>query len=147
MPNVTEEIFDENGLLVRRRVRLVCTDPSRTKQAMKAECDINGIMKQFERTGVITHIAKRDAYFADVSVVPDFAQAVQVVRDAEQMFLSLPAKLRLEFDNDPAKYVAFCADPANAARMVELGLVDKPPEPVIQKVEVVNQPAPAEGGA
>lgn len=137
------EIKDDAGNLVRRRVVTVCHTPSMTKQSMKAECDINGIMKRFEKTGLISHAATREAYFADVSAVPDFASAVDIVRKAEDMFMTLPAKLRAEFDNDAARYVAFCADPANHDRMVELGLIVKPAEPVVQKVEVVNNPPPA----
>lgn len=146
MPNVIEEVKDADGNVIRRRVRTVFTKPSRTKQSMKEECDINGIMRRFEKTGVITHNAKREAYFADVSEVPDFAQAIEVVRKAEEMFMTLPAKVRLKFENDPAQYVRFCADPANKDAMVELGLMDKAPEQVVQKVEVVNPQAPAEGG-
>lgn len=118
-----------------RGVRTVCVEESRTKQSMKEECDINGIMKRFERTGLITHNNVREAYFADVSEVPDFAAAVDVVRKAEEMFSSLPAKLRVFFENDSAKYVQFCADPANADKMVELGLKDPPK--VVEPVQVV----------
>lgn len=147
MPNVIQEVKDVDGNVIHRKVLFFCEGPSLTKQSFKNECDINGIMKRFERTGIITHNAKREGYFADVSVVPDFAEAVQAVRKAEDMFMSLPAKLRAEFDNDAAAYVRFCADPANKDRMIELGLMEKPVKPVVQKVEVVNQPAPAEGGA
>lgn len=127
-------------------VRLVCETPSRTKQGMKDECDINGIMKRFERTGLITHNAKREAYFDDVSAVPDFATAIETVRKAEDMFMSLPAKVRREFENDPAAYVAFCADPANREKMVELGLIDKYVKPAPVEVVVTNEPAPAPAG-
>jgi len=125
-----------------RGVRTVCLTPSRTKQSMKDECDINGIMKRFERTGTIAHLSQRQAYFADVSSVPDFAQAISVVQEADKMFMSLPAKLRKEFDNDPVKYVEFCADPANIDKMRELGIADPLPKPEVVQVQVVN-PAPA----
>nr|QJB20187.1 MAG: internal scaffolding protein [Microvirus sp.] len=146
MPNVIEEVKDADGNVIRRRVKFFTTGPSRTKQSMKAECDINGIMKRYERTGVITHLAQRQAYFADVSEVPDFAAALESVRKAEDMFMSLPAKIRKEFGNDAGAYVEFCSDPANRDRMVELGILDKPEE--VKPVEVVvTNPAPApEGG-
>lgn len=145
MPNVLEEVKDAEGNMVRRRVRFFSSKPSLTKQSMKAECDINNIMKRFERTKVVTHLNQRQAYFADVSEVPDFATALRVVEDAERMFLSLPAAIRKEFDNDATKYVQFCSDPANLPRMQELGIADKPKAPEVQKVEIVNPPAP--GGA
>lgn len=147
MNEIYDRLDPKTGEVVGRGVRTVCEDPSRTKQSMKEECDINGIMRRFERTGLITHNAQRESYFADVSEVPDFAAAVDVVRKAEEMFLSLPAKLRLQFDNDPAKYVNFCSDAANLEKMQELGLVDKPEVPPVVQVEVVNPTsAPVAGG-
>lgn len=133
--NVIYDRVNEQGEIIGRGVKTVNDEPSLTKQSMKAECDINNIMKRFERTGLITHNAARQAYFADVSEVPDFAAAVATVRKAEDMFMSLPAKLRARFDNDPAAYVAFTADPANKDEMISLGLIDK--EPVVAPVEVV----------
>lgn len=138
MPNIIEEVKDVNGSVLRRRVKFVCDGPSLTKQAMLAECDINGIMKRFEKTGIITHLAKREAYFADVSSVPDFATAIKVVEDAERMFMSLPAQVRKEFENDPVKYVEFCSNPANIDRMRELGIADKLEREPVVKVEVIN---------
>lgn len=143
MPNVIEVIKDVDDNVVRRRVRFFCEGQSLTKQSMKAECDINGIMKRFERTGLISHVVAREAYFANVSEVPDFAQAVAVVRDAENMFMSLPAKLRARFDNDAAKYVQFCGDPANYQEMMDLGLRDKPKVVEPLEVKVVNPVAPS----
>lgn len=146
MPNVIEEVKDADGNVIRRRVRFFTEGPSRTKQSMKAECDINGIMKRYEKTGVVTHLAQRQGYFADVSEVPDFDLALETVRKAEDMFMSLPAKIRKEFGNDAAAYVQFCSDPANHDRMVDLGIADKPE--VVKPVEVVvtnPAPTPAEG--
>jgi len=138
MGNVVTEIKDIDGNVVRRRVQFFCEGPSATKQSMKEECDINGIMKRFEKTGVLVHVEKRQAYFDDVSTVPDFAQAVAVVEKAREMFMSLPATIRREFDNDPASYVAFCADPANLDKMRELGIADPVVKPAPVEVVVTN---------
>lgn len=135
---MNEVYVRDNGT---RGVRTFTTDPSRTKQSMRDECDINGIMKRFERTGIVTHNAVREAYFSDVSVVPDFAEAIEIVRKAENMFMSMPAKLRAFFENDPARYVQFCSDPVNADKMVELGL--REPKPAVTPVVV----PPVGGGA
>jgi len=143
------EIYDRtdvDGVIIGRGVRLVCTTPSMTKQAMKEECDINGIMKRFERTGLINHQAAREAYFADVSEVPDFASAIAQVNKAEAMFMSLPAKLRAKFNNSAVEYVNFCSDPANRDALVDLGLVDKPaPKPAPVEVIVTNPVTPPGG--
>jgi len=135
---ITDRVDPKTGEVVGRRVQFICESPSRTKQAMKDECDINSIMKRYERTNTITHLEKRAAYFDDVSEVPDFATAIAVVSQAEDMFMSLPAVLRKEFDNDPIRYVEFCANPDNLPRLRELGLAPSEPKSVVQKVEVVN---------
>ena len=146
MPNIVEDIRDDSGTVIRRRVSFVCNTPSRTKQAMKQECDINGIMKRYERTGVVSHLAHREAYFADVSEVPDFATALRVVQDADKMFSSLPAAIRKEFENDPIKYVEFCMTPGNEERMRELGLAEPLPVVPVHRVEVVNPNPVSTGG-
>lgn len=140
MPNVINEVLDKDGNVLRRKVSFICEGESRTKQSMKDECDINNIMKRYERTGLITHLEKRQQYFADVSSVPDFAQAISVVDAAHKMFMSLPANIRKHFENDPAQYVEFCADPSNLEKMREMGIANPEPKPDVFKVEVVNQP-------
>lgn len=147
MSNLTTTLLDVDGNVVRRRVQFYCEGESRTKQSMAAECDINAIMKRYERTGIITHLAKRDAYFADVSVVPDFAKAMEVVEKANTMFMSLPATVRKEFMNDPALYVEFCADPKNLPRLRELGLAPPENKAAVVQVEVVSPAVKAPGGA
>lgn len=61
--------------------------------------------------------------------VTDYHTALNLVRQADAEFLSLPAPLRAEFDNDPGRLVAFLEDEKNRPRAVELGLVKAPPGP------------------
>ena len=81
------------------------------------------------------------------SAVPDFQEALNIVNEANALFGSLSSDVRKRFDNDPAKFLEFCNDPANGDELVSLGLRERPqapPEPV--QVHVVNQaPADAPG--
>ena len=61
--------------------------------------------------------------YGDFSQVPDYMQALNIVKLAEEQFAALSVELRNEFDNDPAKFLAFCNDEKNADRMSELGLL------------------------
>lgn len=118
-------------------------EPSLTRAEFAAECDINNIMAQYEKTGVISHIRAEGRYL-DLTDVPDLQRALTILADADAAFMSLPATVRREFDNDPAKFVTFAQDEANVERMREWGLAEPlPPEPVVQKVEVVNPPQAA----
>lgn len=118
-----------------------------TRQEFAEECDINTIMKRFEATGVISHVDQRQPMYLDVSDVPDLQSALRVLDVATDAFMSLPAGVRREFDNDVHRFVAFAEDRENLAKMREWGLAppEKAPEPPM-RVEVVNPP-PAPGGA
>lgn len=106
----------------RRRVQKVFTKPSRTHQEFKDECDINKIMKKFEKTALLTHVNKHPGGYGDFSSAPDYQEALNIVLQATEMFDSVPSHIRKQFGNDPAQFLAFVEDPANAGRMVEMGL-------------------------
>lgn len=122
------------------------SEPSRTRQEFAEECDINTIMARYERTGVISHVDPRAPVYLDASESPrDLQHALEILATAETAFMSLPAGVRKEFDNDVHAFVAYAEDPGNLARMREWGLA--PPEPVPNapmRVEVVNPPAGSE---
>lgn len=106
-------------------VPYVCTGKSLTRQSEAKDCDVNVIMARYEKTGVIP-VQSREAFYADVSEMGDYRTAVHQVKMAEEYFGSLPARVRSEFDNDPAAFLDFVSDPENRGKMVELGLL--PPE-------------------
>ena len=113
--------------------------PSLTRQSSKDECDINRIMRKFEKTGILEHRNTFEGSYGDFTDTPqDYHEAIQQVMDAQDMFMSLPAKVRRQFGNDPAEYLDFVADPQNADRMVELGLATRPPA----APDVVEPPKP-----
>lgn len=105
------------------KVRLEC-GPSKTKQGHKKECDINEIMAHYKKTGYLP-VTGRQAFYADVSEMGDYRSALDNVIRADRAFGQLPAELRKRFDNDPAKFLDWCADPENRDEMVELGLVER----------------------
>ena len=123
------------------RVQLKCLDESRTKQAMRDECDVNKIMQQYEKNGLIEHVNKYQGSYADVADAPGYLEGMNTVIRANEMFDSLPSSVRNHFDNDPAIFLAFADDPANHAEMVSMGLRKEAPNPV-EKV-VAADPAAA----
>ena len=119
---------------------LDCSDlPSLTRQEFAADCDINNLMAQFEKTGILPVNSYGEPRYMDVSDVPDLHRAHAVLHEATASFMALPATVRREFDNDPIKFVEYAQDPKNIDKMREWKLAP-PPEavPPIQKVEVVN---------
>lgn len=98
----------------------------RTKQAFKDECDIHKILKQFKRTGLVTHLESRPPQFVDITAMPDYRTALNAVKATEELFYQLPAKVRLEqFGNDPALFLDYCVDPSNESELQDLGLLPR----------------------
>ncbi|AXH75473.1 MAG: internal scaffolding protein [Microviridae sp.] len=119
------------------------TEPSRTRQEFAEECDINNIMKRFEATGAVNHFNQVGPRYLDLSEgVPELREALDLVRASNEAFMSLPARVRAEFDNDPVAFVDYAADPSNAKQMVEWGLAIALPEPA-KPAPVVSGDAPA----
>lgn len=95
-----------------------------TKQCFKDECDINNIIRKYQKTGVLPPLNDRVAY-GDFSDVGNYQDALIKLQEADEMFDSLPAQLRARFDNDTAKFLDYVDNPTNLKEMYELGLVDK----------------------
>ncbi|WNK12735.1 MAG: internal scaffolding protein [Microvirus sp.] len=128
---------------------LDCSDlPSLTRQEFAEECDINVLMSRFEKTGLIDNLNRGEPRYLDVSDVPDMHQAMHILQTATDAFMSLPATVRRDFDNDPIKFVDFCENPENLPKLREWKLAPPAPlEPGPQKVEVVNPPPPKDAPA
>lgn len=124
------------------RVSIEFGEDSRTRQEFAAECDINTIMARYTKAGVVSHVNPAAPRYLDLAGLPDFQSAMQIMIDADQAFAGLPAAVRREFDNDPAKFVDFATDAENLAQLREWGLAppEKAPEGPM-RVEVVNPPS------
>lgn len=106
--------------------------PTLTKQEFIAECDINNIIKEYSRTGVMRHISERAAQgqYMDLPDDLDFQNSLEIVRQAQESFGSLPASVRARFENNPAKWLDFMSDPANQEEMINMGFATdtRPPK-------------------
>ncbi len=110
------------------KVLLKCNDKSRTRQSEAAACDVNNIVKRFDKTGILP-TDNRDLFFADVSQMGDYQAALHQVQHATHTFMQLPAAVRMKFDNDPASFLDFCSNPDNQDEMREMGLLEPIEEP------------------
>lgn len=121
------------------------TRPDRAKQSFKDECDINLIMKRYEQTGQIDHLANRPIVYGDVPAL-DFQQAMGLVVEAREQFGLLPAAVRDRFGNDPAQLMAFLENPANKEEGIRLGLLKAPTAPQAAPGAPAVPPATPTGG-
>ena len=118
---------------------LKCLDASLTQQQFKEESDINNIVDRFMKTGHLPDPVSMPQY-VDYEGVFDFQSAMNVVRQADENFMRMDAKVRARFHNSPQEFLEFFADPANADEAVRLGLAV--PKPVTKETT-----SPAEDSA
>lgn len=115
------------------RIRVLVPPPEEgkgAKQSFRDECDINLIMKKFQKTGVITHVNKHEPAYGEVPA-QTYHEAMEIVRHANEMFMEVPAAIRKKFGNSPEAFLEFVSDEKNVDEMRKLGIV-KPEMPKIK---------------
>lgn len=128
-----EEFEIENPKKTSDEMRLYCQRPGKmdqdgnpiyfTEQNHKKECDVNEIIKKYDRTGLITHVSKIEAKFGDLTGA-DFKAMQDQVANAHSMFAALPAEIRKFFENEPSKLLEFMEDSGNRDQAIKMGLID-----------------------
>ena len=103
----------------------IATGDGLTEQHHKDETDINNIVRKYNKTGLIDHLNQFEKRYGDMTGY-DYQEAQNTVAAANSMFEGLPSHIRKEFDNDPAKFINFVDDEANAEKMIEMGLARRP---------------------
>jgi len=108
-------------------------DPiSLTHQSMAPECDINTIMRKYEKTGILEHRNNYEGTYGDFTQVPEnYHESMNAVLDAQDMFQTLPATLRKRFHNDPGAFIEFANNPDNSEELIKLGLATKRADDVL----------------
>nr|QJB18815.1 MAG: internal scaffolding protein [Microvirus sp.] len=101
---------------------------SLTQQHFAESADINVLVQRFGLDkGPIPHVPFNPEYYGDFTDVPDLRTALDLVNDAKNRFMALPAKLRARFHNSPGELWHFVNDPENGEESVRLGLLQRQP--------------------
>lgn len=119
------------------RVTFDCGTVSMTKQSHKSECDINNILRQYKRTGIITHVQNARPTYQDLPNNIDFQESMNTILEAERAFDALPSVVRRYFDNSPEQFLAAFQDEKQHEKLREFGFLrpdeqdraEAPPEP------------------
>lgn len=123
---------------------LYCDEPSLTQQHFAEECDINEILRRSALSGVLP-VNDKVPMYGDFTVVPkSLSEAFAMIKQANDLFASLPWQTRERFQNNPEKMITFLNDPSNRDEAIKLGLV-KPPV-VVSDAPAPPPVAPAGGG-
>lgn len=140
-----------------KRLKTKVEGKSKAQQNLKDRTDINNIMAKYNKTGLIDWVKDPlKADYGDFSEVTDYQTALHQVMEAQEAFMTLSAKVRNRFSNDPAKFLQFMADPTNKDEAIALGLLPKPdvttspksqPAPNGAQTEPVKAPEPQSGAS
>lgn len=135
----------------RKRVGFETTGESLTQQSHAAAADVRNIIKQYDRTGLIANVNKGMAQYGDYSEINEYAEALNMVREANESFAEIPSHIREQFGNDAGVFFEFATNPKNKEKMIELGLAEAPVKETKMVVEATKEsenapPAPQEAG-
>lgn len=108
-PGVTVDFSGDRGI-------------SRTKQSEGPATDINAIVKKYETTGMVSHLNQRAPMYGDFSQAVALHEALNAVMEADDAFMTLPAEVRKEAENDPVRFLEMLASPEGTEVLVEAGL-------------------------
>lgn len=131
VPDADRPVFDPGG-------------PSLCRQEFADECDVNNIVRKHPNVGLLPPLPGVEPIYYDFTSMPDnLMSSMNMMMEAEEAFMRLPAVTRKEFDNDPLRFIEFASSKDNLKRMREWGLAppEKEPDPPM-RVEVVNPPTP-----
>lgn len=87
-------------------------EKTRTVQSEKDSCDVNKIMERFNRTGQVSHIVSAQPQFQDNTSTLPYEEALMTIQHAQEQFMSLPAKTRQYFGQDPKNFVETILNPS-----------------------------------
>jgi phage internal scaffolding protein len=138
-------VFMLNGRVIKV---VTVTGKGQTEQAHEKQCDMNYILRDYQKTGLVKHAKAHEGQYDDVTV-SDFQDAMFLVTEAKNMFDALPSNIRTRFENDPAKFLGFVQNPANGDELKALGIlkgndgVNKDGEPVSTPTEENPNPTPS----
>lgn len=106
----------------RRRMKIEVEGKSMTEQSHKDSCDINTILRRYQKTGILEHVNKYQGKYMEYPDSTTFHDAMNLVAEANSLFESIPSQIRAEFDNDPSKFIDFMQNPDNREKMEDMGL-------------------------
>lgn len=98
-------------------------NPSLTDQSDLKSSDINTIMEQYVKTGMLPVQDRINAIYADVSDVPTLETAFKIASEASELFSQLPPQVRLAMDNDASQLENFISNTENHEFLIKHGVI------------------------
>ena len=113
---------------------------SMTQEQFAEESEINNIIRSHDRNGVIEHINRGNAIYADFSGITDFSDALEQIREAQSEFQNIPWEIREKFQNDAGQFFKFASNPDNIQELRDLGLANPEQSVAMPTEQAIPQP-------
>ena len=135
----------------RSRQGFQTTGDSLTQQSHAEAADVRRIIRHYDRTGLIANVNKGIAQYGDYSEINEYAEALNMVREANESFAEIPSHIREQFNNNAGLFFEFATDPKNSEKMMEMGLKERPlnKDKIVEGATTKSEsapPAPQEAG-
>ncbi|AXL14750.1 internal scaffolding protein [Microviridae sp.] len=130
-------------------VKFNTTGPSMTKQSFADETNINFIVAQYHKTGMLQHREETQGNYGEFTSI-DYKDAMDIITSADQTFASLPSSTRNRFNNSVQEFLDFVNDPDSELEMRSMGMLEpeRPVAPVIPEVtSEATEDTPSDGAA
>lgn len=116
---------------------------SKTEQHHKKSCDLKYIISSLVKRGEHPLNSYVDTGEVDLTQIPDFQQAQEIITHGKSLWHSLSSSVRLNFENDMNKFVDFMSNSDNYEAITEMGF-DASYLGVAPKTEPELSPAPTQ---
>lgn len=110
----------------RKRVTAPTSNKKYTVGYLNKQCNINDILKTRSMNEIMAEASYANMTYLDISSLPSYQDALNIVIDADEKFLQLPSSIREKFGNNPQRFLDFVSDKNNIPEMKELGLLNNP---------------------
>jgi phage internal scaffolding protein len=112
----------DTGNKKKRKVITVTDKNKIVEQSQAALTDVHRLLEPAIKNGLLRHAIKYEGEMDDIPAA-DYTDAMNKVAQANSMFEQLPGKIRERFEQNPAKFLEFVQNPANAKELGEMGLL------------------------
>ncbi len=127
------------------KVQTVNTEPSKTKQSLADNANVNKIIKKYNKTGVIPNMNALEAVYGEITS-QDLQDAIHKVDSSYEAFMQVPSEIRAKFNNDAGSFIDYATNPDNINEMRQYGLAPQPPvettSPEVANTEATPETTP-----
>lgn len=115
---------------------------SKTQQQFSEASQINNIIALHDRTGIIKNVQQGAAHYGDYSEVHEYREALDLIRQADEDFMTMPSEIRRRFNNNAGDFFEFVTNPDHGDELVAMGLANPRPSEVGDNLANTPESAP-----